>query len=310
MRVENVAPHLTRRQSLTMSGRSPIVFPACRTVSGVPVELIPMLGGPLALVVVLVKGAPSHALVSMVVLYFVSGLGITAGFHRLFTHRSFATSRPMEWLLMIVGCMAGQSSPFFWIATHRAHHQFTDHEGDPHSPYLWDGKPLGFWRGLWHSHFGWIPAGGYGYRAHYIADLTGRKDLAWIDRHWFLWYAAGLGLPAAIGFLVGGTAYDAVMGFLCGGLLRHFASINATFAVNSITHLWGTQPFPTGDQSRNNLVVGLLALGEGWHNNHHAFPSSARHGFHWTQPDLTWSFIWILARLGLVWEIKLPRLKA
>ena len=291
-----------------MSEASPIAFPTCRTVAGLPVELLPMLGGPIALAVVIANGVPPlHAMVSFAVLFVVTGLGITAGFHRLFTHRSFATSRPMEWFLMILGCTAGQSSPFFWIATHREHHQFTDLEGDPHSPYIWNGTLLGFWRGLWHSHVGWIPAGGYGYRSRYIADLTRRADLAWIDRTWFVWYLVGLAFPALVGYAIGGTAYDALMGFLCGGLLRHFASINTTFAVNSVTHLWGSQPYATGDQSRNNFLVGLFALGEGWHNNHHAFPSSARHGLHWTQPDLTWTLIWLFGRLGLVWDIKLPK---
>jgi len=130
--------------------------------------------------------------------------------------------------------------------------------------------------------------------------------LAWIDRHWLPLYLVGLALPAVAGLIVGGTAYDALMGFLWGGLLRHFVALQATFAVNSITHVCGKRPYETADQSRNNLLIGILAFGEGWHNNHHAFPNSACHGFHWWQPDITWWVIWMMERVGLAWQVKRP----
>ena len=131
-------------------------------------------------------------------------------------------------------------------------------------------------------------------------------DLAWIDRHWLAWYLLGLAIPAGVGFAIGGTGYDALMGLLWGGLLRHFLTLQATFMVNSVNHLWGTRPYPTGDQSRNNLLTGILAFGEGWHNNHHAFPWSARHGLRWWQIDISYYLIRLMKWLGLVWAVKLP----
>ncbi|MDB5311201.1 MAG: acyl-CoA desaturase [Gemmataceae bacterium] len=284
-------------------------FPTYRWMNGRPTELAPVVGAPVAVAVACVYGLPVHAVVGFAVMAFATGLGITLGFHRLFTHRSFATVRPVEWLLMVLGCMAGQSGPFFWVATHRKHHRHSDHDGDPHSPYVWAGRPLGFWRGFWHAHFGWLRAHGYGYPAAAVADLRRRPDLVWIDRHWFPWYLLGLALPAAAGGLIGGTAYDALIGFLWGGLLRHFAALQVTFAVNSVTHLWGSSPHDTGDQSRNNLLVGVLAFGEGWHNNHHAFPYSARHGLYWWQPDLTWCVIWVMERVRLARRVRRPKVR-
>jgi len=206
--------------------------------------------------------------------------------------------------LMVLGCAAGQSSPFFWIATHRRHHRHSDDDGDPHSPHTADGRPQAGWRGFWHAHQGWLRSRRFGYPPAAVRDLARRPDLAWIDRHWFLWYAAGLVVPAAVGFAVGGTAYDALLGFLWGGLLRLFLTTQATFLVNSLNHTWGTRPYPTGDHSRNNLLTGLLAFGEGWHNNHHAFPWSARHGLRWWQPDLSWWVLWAMEKTGLVWRVR------
>jgi stearoyl-CoA desaturase (delta-9 desaturase) len=286
---------------------SPIAYPSFGLINGRPLEFAPIIGAPISVVAACSSGLPMHAIFTLAAVGLGTGLGITLGFHRLFTHRSFATIRPLEWILMVLGCMAGQSAPFWWIATHRIHHQHSDEDGDPHSPHIWDGTRLGLWRGFWHSHFGWLQANGYGYPVNVVTDLMRRPDLVFIDRTWFLWYLLGLVLPAAFGYLVGGTAHDFLMGFLIGGLFRHFITLQITFAVNSVTHFWGTQPFATGDGSRNNFIVGLLALGEGWHNNHHAFPYSARHGFHWYQPDFTWMVIRTLEWMGLAWRVKLPR---
>lgn len=282
------------------------VRPSYRVFNGWPTALAPIAGAPLAIGLAWIYGLPIHAVASFAVIGLATGLGITIGLHRLFTHRSFTTFRPVERLLMVLGCMAGQSSPFLWIANHRTHHQHSDRDGDPHSPYVWNGRRLGLLRGFWHAHFGWLCGYGSGYSASIVRDLTRRKDLAWIDRRWLPLYLLGLALPAAAGALIGGTAYDALIGLLWGGLLRHFVALNATFAVNSVTHVWGSRPFETADESRNNLLIGVLAFGEGWHNNHHAFPYSARHGFRWWQPDMTWCAIWLMERLGLAWRVKRP----
>jgi stearoyl-CoA desaturase (Delta-9 desaturase) len=274
---------------------------------GLPVEIAPVIGAAVAVIVATLYGRPTHAMVTMAVMTVATGLGVTLGFHRLFSHRSFATFRSVECTLMILGCMAG-GAPFFWIATHRAHHRHSDQDGDPHSPHIWVGRRLGLLWGFWHSYFEWLHSYGYAYPLSSVRDFTRRPDLVWVDRHWFMCYLAGLAIPALAGFLIGGTPYDALIGFLWGGMLRHFLCLQLAFTVNAVCHLWGSRPYDTADQSRNNFLLGLIAFGDGWHNNHHAFPSSARHGFHWWQPDLAWSVIWLMERVGLAWEVKRPRL--
>jgi stearoyl-CoA desaturase (delta-9 desaturase) len=205
--------------------------------------------------------------------------------------------------------MAG-SGPFFWIATHRIHHRHGDGEGDPHSPHTWAGQRLGGLRGFWHAHFEWLHSSGYGYEDSAVRDLTRRRDLVWIDRHWLVWYMLGLAIPSLVGGLVAETTYGALIGFLWGGMLRSFIVGQIPFAVNSVCHLWGSRPYDTPDESRNNALLGVLAMGEGWHNNHHAFPSSARHGFYWWQLDLTWAVIWLMERFGLAWNVRRPHPRA
>jgi stearoyl-CoA desaturase (delta-9 desaturase) len=266
--------------------------------------IAPTIGAPVAVLVAWMWAVPTHAVVGMFVMAYATGFGVTIGFHRLFAHRSFATSRWLERILMVLGCMAGQSAPFFWIATHRLHHRHSDTDDDPHSPHTSGGRKLGGLRGFWHAHFGWIRTRGFDYSPAVVRDLMRRRDLAWIDSHWLLWYLLGLAIPAGVGFAIGGTAYDALMGFLWGGLLRHFLTLQATFLVNSLNHLWGSRPYPTADHSRNNMVTGILAFGEGWHNNHHAFPWSARQGLKWWQPDLSWWVIWTMEACGLVWRVR------
>jgi stearoyl-CoA desaturase (delta-9 desaturase) len=247
--------------------------------------------------------------VSFLVMIHLTGIGTAMGLHRLFTHRSFETYRLIECGLLILGAMTGQSSPFFWVATHRHHHRFSDRTGDPHSPHAGDGVHASWWRRFWHSHQGWTTSWAT-YDPNTVRDLKRRPDLAWIDRTWYAWYLLGLALPAGAGYLLGGTGYDALMGLLWGGLLRHAVNQHASYAVNSLGHLWGSKAHDTGDESRNNMLLGVLALGEGWHNNHHAFPYSARHGFHWWQVDFVWSLVWLMERVGLAWKVKRPKLGA
>ncbi len=265
-----------------------------------------MVGAPGAIVLAFIYGLPTHAIVSLLIVGVLAGLGITLGLHRLFTHRSFATSRLMERIVLVLGCVAGQSSPFYWIATHRKHHRHSDAAGDPHSPYTAGSQRLGLLRGFWHSHLGWTWRSS-GYDPAAVRDMCLRPDFVWINRFWYVWYLGGLALPAVAGGLIGGTAYDALIGFLWGGLLRHAITQQTTYAVNSVTHIWGSRPFSTGDESRNNMLVGVMALGEGWHNNHHAFPYSARHGLRWWQLDVTWCVIWFMERTGLAWNVRRPK---
>jgi stearoyl-CoA desaturase (Delta-9 desaturase) len=279
----------------------------------VDTPIFALIGGPIAVVVAVQHGLPTHTLITFFVMVFATGLGITLGFHRLFSHRAFTTWRPVEWVLMVLGCMGGQNSPFYWVAHHRTHHRHSDHDGDPHSPHIWAGRRLGLLRGFWHSYFGWWVLAneynypnGYNYPKAAVRDLARRPDLAWIDQHWFHFYLTGLGIPALAGFAVGGTGYDALVGLLWGGMFRQLLGLQVAWTISSFCHLWGDRPYATADHSRNSFVLGLLALGEGWHNNHHAFPSSARHGFYWWQPDLTWNVIWLMERVGLVGKVKRP----
>ena len=284
--------------------RQAVAFPTYALATSVATVFAPTVGAPIAVVVAWVYGLPAQAIVGLFAMAYATGFGVTIGFHRLFTHRSFATSLAFERAFMIVGCMAGQSSPFFWIATHRVHHRHSDEDGDPHSPQNVGGREAPLLRRFWHAHVGWLRTRNFSYSPDLVRDLTRRPDLAWIDRHWLQWYFVGLAIPAVAGYAVGGTLYDALVGFLWGGLLRHFLVIQATFCVNSVNHLWGSRPYPTADQSRNNLITGILAFGEGWHNNHHAFPWSARQGLRWCQPDISWWVIRAMEACGLAWRVR------
>jgi stearoyl-CoA desaturase (Delta-9 desaturase) len=285
-----------------------LVSPSYAGLNNWITELLPALGAILALTVALSYGVPAHAIVTFLAFGLVTGLGVSLGMHRLFSHRSFVTFPVVEWSLMILGCMASTRGPFHWVATHRVHHRHSDRSGDPHSPHVGATGRRGRLSGFWHAYSGWLHADGYAYQAAAVRDLARRPDLAFIDRYWFGWTVLGMALPGLIGLVVGGTAYDALIGFLIGGVLRHFVILQMPFVVNAVCHLWGSRPYDTPDQSRNNFVLGLIALGDGWHNNHHAFPSSARHGFHWWQPDLTWSVIRLMELLGLAWRVKRPPL--
>lgn len=245
-------------------------------------------------------------LVLLLVMYFLTALGITVGFHRLFTHRSFEANRIVQFALVVLGSMAAQGPLLKWVAVHRRHHQHSDGHHDPHSPHGHGGGLVGMLQGIWHSHMGWLFRPEFADLARYTSDLY-RDALMRVTSALFpLWLVLGLVLPAAVGGILTGTWTGVLLGLLWGGLVRIFLVHHVTWSVNSVCHLWGRRPYPNNDQSRNNLVFGYLALGEGWHNNHHAFPTSARHGLRWWQFDLSYCFIWMMARLGLARNVKLP----
>jgi stearoyl-CoA desaturase (delta-9 desaturase) len=224
------------------------------------------------------------------------GLGIGMGYHRLLTHRGYKTPKWVEYLLTICGTLALEGGPIFWVGVHRMHHQLTDRPGDPHSPR--DGK--------WWSHMGWVLMGRSLHHATsefspYVPDL--RKDRFYVllsKWHWVPLAVLGAALMA-----FGGWNY-----VLWGIFLRTTVGLHCTWLVNSATHLWGSRRFATGDDSTNNFFIALLTFGEGWHNNHHAHPNSARHGLKWWEFDLNWYCIRTLRLLGLAREIKLPRADA
>src|SRR5262249_61127297 len=246
-------------------------------------------------------------LVVLVATYTVCAFGTTIGFHRYFSHRSFQTRASVKARLALLGCMTVQGPLTQWVTDHRKHHAFSDKEGDPHSPHA--GHPETAWgafTGFVHAHVGWMFSNlGMEQGREYGKDLYDDRLIRTIDRLYLFWVVLTLGIPFGIGYWYGGTAAG-VEALVWGGLIRVFLYQHATFAVNSICHMFGSKDYRTRDESRNNWFVDFLVFGEGWHNNHHAFPSSARHGLHWWQYDVSWWIIRGFEKLGLVWDVKLP----
>lgn len=225
--------------------------------------------------------------------YLLQMFGITAGYHRYFSHRSYKTSRVFQFVLACLGSSATQRGPLWWAAQHRHHHRTSDTEEDLHSPVA---------HGLWWSHIGWVLSPRSGATDEQsVKDLSCYAELRWLDHyHWVP--AVGL---AGLCLLIGGWA-GLIWGFFISSVLSH----HATFLVNSACHLWGSQRYETADASRNNLLVALMTLGEGWHNNHHHYQSSANQGFRWWEIDVSYSVLRILSWFGLVWELRKPSPKA
>ncbi|MBX2850705.1 MAG: fatty acid desaturase [Phycisphaeraceae bacterium] len=243
----------------------------------------------------------------LVGMYLVTGFGITIGYHRLFTHRSFATPKWVSTLLAVMGSMAVEGPVLHWVAVHRKHHQHSDNHDDPHSPHAFGGGMLAMIRGMWHAHVGWS----LGKRKHtdlstYVYDLKKDRVLVWTSRLFPLWVALGLLVPAVLGGLLTMSWMGVLLGFLWGGLVRVMVVHHITWSINSVCHIWGSTPYKSNDESKNNVVFGILALGEGWHNNHHAFPRSARHGLAWWQFDISYIIIRAMSWVGLAKRINVP----
>lgn len=218
--------------------------------------------------------------------YVVIALGVAIGYHRLLTHQSFSTYPPIKAIILIFGCMAFEGGPLDWAATHLKHHAHSDQEGDPHSPL----------EGFWHAHVGWLfSLHNFAKPGRYTPHLMRDKVVRFVNDYAMLWMFLSLFIP----FLIGGWT-----GLLWAGAVRVFLTTHITWSVNSVCHSFGQRTFKTTDQSHNNWLIGLLALGEGWHNNHHAFPTSAFHGLRWWQFDLAGLVIRFLEATGLAWNVK------
>lgn len=239
-------------------------------------------------------------------MYALTTFGITVGFHRLFVHRSFETFMWIKFIWAVLGSMAVQGSLFQWVGRHRRHHQHSDTPEDPHSPQHGGKGVLGLMRGFWHAHIGWFFDADPPDLDHYVKDLSASRTLRVASYLFPLWVALGLLLPAVLGGVITLSWGGVWTGLIWGGLVRLFIVHHVTWSVNSACHLWGFRPYRSNDMSRNNVMFGILAMGEGWHNTHHAFPTSARHGLRWWQIDISYWVIRSLALLGLAWNLKLP----
>jgi stearoyl-CoA desaturase (Delta-9 desaturase) len=243
-------------------------------------------------------------LLVLAILYSITGLGVTVGFHRLFTHRSFKTGRVVRFTLGALGSAAIEGPLIEWVSNHRKHHQLSDEPGDPHSPHHHGPGLQGALRGLLHAHVGWILRGDAASTPErYAKDLLEDPVARTVDRLFLLWLLAGLALPFALGAALTGTLAGALTALLWGGAVRIFLLHHATFSINSLCHFFGRRPYRTGDESRNLAWLALPTLGEAWHNNHHAFPTSAFHGLRGFEIDPGGWVIWTLEKCGLAWRV-------
>ena len=237
--------------------------------------------------------------------YLFTGLGVTVGFHRLFTHKSFEPRRWLKIALALGGSMAVEGSLIGWCAIHRRHHAFSDKEGDPHSPHLDEGPGLkGVVKGLWHAHMGWLMTPEVTDESRWAPDLLKDKDLVKITKV-FPWIAlSSFLLPGILGFVITQSLMGAVTAFVWGSLVRIFLLHHITWSINSICHFYGERPFKSLDFSTNNWVLSIISFGESWHNNHHAFPTSARHGIGRAQLDPSGWLISMFQRLHWATGVK------
>jgi stearoyl-CoA desaturase (delta-9 desaturase) len=243
--------------------------------------------------------------------YILSGLGVTVGFHRLLTHKSFETKPWLRALLAVAGSLAIEGSVISWVAAHRRHHAFSDREGDPHSPHLVeDDSFLGVIKGLWHAQMGWLFTADETSLERWAPDMLRDPVMVKINRRFPIWVVLSLFVvPASLGFALTRSWHGVLTAFLWGGLARVFLLHHVTWSVNSICHFYGSRDFTTTDESTNNWALSLISFGESWHNNHHAFPTSAVHGLKRSQIDASAAFIRLLERSKLAWEVKRPTMK-
>jgi stearoyl-CoA desaturase (delta-9 desaturase) len=271
------------------------------------VTTLPFLAFLIAIFVFWNRGISSLDLILFISFYILSGLGITLGFHRLFAHRSFKAKPWLKNVLAVLGSFSIEGAVIYWVADHRRHHTYTDKPGDPHSPHLEETEGVkGVLLGLWHAHMGWFFRDEHTNVKRFTPDLLKDQALKRISKLFPLWIVVSLTLPAVIGLVVTRSLGGMFSAFLWGGLVRVFFLHHITWSINSICHFFGKRPFKSNDMSTNNWILSVISFGEAWHNNHHAFPSSAVLGLERSQPDPAAALLRGLERVGAVYDVKRP----
>ena len=268
--------------------------------------LLPVVGLAVAIPVGWGWGLSVLDLSMAAIAYVVTGLAITVGYHRGFTHRSFRARRGLRIALAVAGSLAVEGSPVQWVANHRRHHAFSDREGDPHSPWRYGTNTRALLKGLIYAHVGWMLRRELSNRARFAPDILADRDLRAIGRFSGTLVAVSLLVPAAIGGLVTGSWSGAVAGFFWAGLIRVALLHHVTWSVNSVCHVVGKRPFSSRDRATNFWPLAILSMGESWHNSHHADPTAARHGTLPGQIDPSARVIWLLEKLNLVYDVHWP----
>lgn len=245
--------------------------------------------------------------VVFIVMYFLTMVvGITVGYHRMLAHRSFKAPPAIRCFIAVCGCMAAQGTPSYWVSNHRRHHQYSDKAGDPHSPVCDSELSLGRWKGFTHSHFGWMFTHELTPTTRYAKDLLQDRLLGRISSLYWWWVYLGILAPGVFVYLWTASPLQAGIAILLAGLTRLCLALHVTSAINSLCHMFGGRPHATRDSSGNLTWLAVLSGGESWHNNHHAFPHSAKFGHSWWQLDLGFIFIFLLEKAGLAWDVKRP----
>jgi stearoyl-CoA desaturase (delta-9 desaturase) len=269
------------------------------------ISVVPFVGFAVAVVLLWHEAVDGVDLAILAVMYTLCTLGGTMGFHRLLTHRSYDTYRGIRLSLAVLGTTSAQGSPITWVANHRRHHAFSDVDGDPHSPHAGRGEGLlGTLRALWHAHMGWmLDPELRSQTMRYAPDLVRDPGMRRISSLFVPIVLGGLAVPFLAGFAIKGTLAGGLSGMLWGGLVRLFLQQHMTYSVNSVAHFMGRRRFDIPDESRNVAWLAIPSLGDSWHHNHHAFPTSARHGLRWWEVDVAGLVIALFERLGLAWDV-------
>jgi stearoyl-CoA desaturase (Delta-9 desaturase) len=278
-------------------------------IHAVAINIIPLLGTIVAFAIAFRLGIGALEIELLLSMYTLTLIGISIGFHRYFAHCAFQTNVTLRVILAILGSMACQGPVIYWVSNHRRHHQFSDQPEDPHSPHWYENRSLSKAEGLWHAQIRWTFSHKITNSFFFCKDLLHDPLVSKINSFYYFWVMLSILIPSIVGGIVTKNSYGILLGFLWGGCVRIFFSYHFTNSINSLTHLYGNRPFDTQEHSRNILWLAIPTFGEAWHNNHHAFPSSAKFGLEWWQLDVGYLLIRTLELSGVIWNVKTPTAK-